>query len=262
MLKLQNKTIFLLFFLLVLLVWPSLSLAYVEEGSNKLIVEMNPAFPGILEQATIEVKSFYYDLQKNTIRWWLNDKEVQSGPGQTSLLIRTGKLGQSVKVKMEVLAAGKVVVAKSIHFIPGNLDMLAEARTYTPPFYKGRSLPTAQSKVKIATIAEFFDANQNKISDNKIIYDWQVNGAKLTKSSGLGKNTIIISMGNVDQKTEVVVTASSPDGLVSAKKSLSLVSYKPEIELYRIEPLRGINYFTAIRDGETVAGDKDLTIFA
>lgn len=263
MLKLHSrKNKLFLVFLLMLFLWPGISLAYIEEGSNRLIVEVNPPFPSILEQATIEVKSFYYDLQTSTVRWWLNDKEVQAGPGQTSLLIRTGKLGQPVKVKLEVTVAGKIVATKSISFIPGNLDILTEPGTYTPPFYQGRPWPTAQSKVKIAAISEFFDANQNRILDNKIIYNWEVNGAKLIKSSGLGKNLLTISTGSADQKTEVTVTATALDGLVSAKRHLTLVSYKPEIELYKIEPLRGINYFTAIKNGETVAGDKDLTIVA
>src|SRR3990167_742525 len=70
-----------------------------------------------------------------------------------------------------------VVLAQSV-------DILWQGDTYTPPFYKGKSLWSNQSRITFVAIPQGLG---NPASLN---YKWTKNGTVLGNINGIGKNTL------------------------------------------------------------------------
>ena len=75
---------------------------------------------------------------------------------------------------------------------PTSVDVLWSAYSYTPPFYKGKALAPSRGSVVLVALPQLVTRNGSPIEPKNIIYTWSRRGVILGKSSGLGKNQVVL----------------------------------------------------------------------
>ncbi|MEK7552896.1 MAG: hypothetical protein AAB505_02195 [Patescibacteria group bacterium] len=118
----------------------------------------------------------------------------------------------------------------------GTVDLIWEAETYTPPFYRGRSLPTSGSLVRVIAIPHFYNANGQRIKDEQLFFRWNKDRADLSSASGAGKNVLTYRPSHAAgsaNSIEVTVGRTATDAGVKARVAVLVVT--PKIIFYSDE---------------------------
>ncbi len=144
---------------------------------------------------------------------------------------------------------------------PSSVDLLFEADSYVPPFYRGRPLPSAGASMHFQAIAHFFSSTGVRIPDNQIVYTWRRDGIVEGSISGLGKSTAIMASPMLFGTDTISVDARSTDLSAYGSASITLESVDPGVTLYRNHPLFGMEYHDALGD-ETRIPDLEMTFAA
>lgn len=116
------------------------------------------------------------------------------------------------------------------------VDILWQANTYTPPFYKGLPLWSNQSRITFVAIP-----NLPNINPSSLIYRWTQDGTVLGPSSGINKRSITIGDTVLSLPTEIRVDVFLEEGtepLGSASVSLEPITTK--LMVYENNPLYGL----------------------
>ncbi|OGG41458.1 hypothetical protein A2837_03030 [Candidatus Kaiserbacteria bacterium RIFCSPHIGHO2_01_FULL_46_22] len=123
------------------------------------------------------------------------------------------------------------------------LDLVVEAETYTPHFYRGRAEPTAGSIMRLIALPEDPGAVTR--------YHWKVGGQTMNESGQTLRVTAPSGQG------EVVVEVSSLDqnGNVIGRTTNYISLSSPSLSFYEVNPLRGISNIM-IKDKVTLIGDE------
>lgn len=120
----------------------------------------------------------------------------------------------------------------------GEVDIIVEAETYVPSFYKGRAEPTSGNLIKAIAIPTGTDTSN-------MTYRWSVNGQPIqsqeqsvTFSAPIGNNFIL--------RVTVI-----KDGMFWSDKNETISLSRPEVILYEENALRGLG---------TIAIGKDFSL--
>lgn len=245
----MHKKIFILFILIGI----TLPISSFAAGLDFVNVKLNPKTPGENEDVTVSLESFGVNLDASEIIWYIDKDPIKQGVGVKSLEVHTGDFGQVLHIKAVVLSNLGKRVEKEITIIPSEIDLLWEAQTYTPPFYKGKALPTYKSLVKVVAIPRY----GKSISDPKdFMYSWKYNKT-LNVGQGLGKNSALIQMGYPGTPVPVSVDVSLPTSdWVGGQKSASLKGEEALVRFYEQAPLLGINFNKALGGGGVSEGNQ------
>lgn len=121
------------------------------------------------------------------------------------------------------------------------VDLVWTADTYKPPFYRGHTLATPQSQIKVTAMV-----SGAGIDPANLDYRWQRDGQNLTRASGLGKNTLTFSAGQVGETYQVELRITNAGGTIKLNQTTKITVATPRISFYRNESLTGVNYDRAI----------------
>ena len=207
--------------------------------------EINPPFPNPNEIVSLKIDSFATDLNNATIHWVVNGKLVGSGKGLKQIRFDSGKAGQETKIDIGLDLKDGYSVEKHITIKPSSVDLLWEAETYTPPFFKGKKLYTHQSVVKLVALPHIMK-NGVEIDPDKLVYSWAKDGEILGDKSGYGKNILKISTSIISRAMYIDVEVTDPDTGFTAYNGTALSPIEPKIVLYRKDPLYGPMYNVAM----------------
>lgn len=224
-----------------------------------LSMTLSPAYPSPGETVTLTLSSPVYDLSRASVTWNSGGKVLESGAGVTSATVVAGKLGEKTLVTADVSVEGTEDSAQ-ILIMPTAVDLLWEADTYTPPFYGGRALPSAGSRVRLQAIPYLPKPGGGFYGANELSYIWKQNGSTLSSISSKGKSSAVIAAPDLFGNYTISVEALSPDGTTSGAARARIVSVEPDIRLYRDHPLFGVEYFDAL--GPNVFLDDSEMTFA
>jgi hypothetical protein len=219
--------------------------------ASDLTVITTPQYPEPNSVVTLKLQDYAIDLNSSTITWTVNGKQAQSAMGATSLTLETGKPGTVSNVSVSVTPQGAARIQKTLTINPTSIDLVWEANTSVPPFYKGKALPASQSTIKVVALPHVFQ-NGKEIPTNKLVYAWTVNDDLMQSSSGFAKNVLMYAKDLIKTTDEISVKISSIDGNISVEKKLSLGQVQPEIHFYEQGPLTGVLYNTEINGGATL----------
>jgi hypothetical protein len=151
-------------------------------------------------------------------------------------------------------------ITKSLAWTPVGLTILWQADTYTPPFYRGKALLSAQAAVKVIAIPDN-SSSKNALSAGNLAYVWKQDGVNVTSASGYAKNSFTFPAPIPSKVTSVKVLASSMDGSASTEKQINLSLSDPFILFYENSPLLGVWYNQPI--GSTYSlSKKEFTVSA
>lgn len=215
---------------------------------EQVSVTVLPSVPAPRETVTLTVESFSTNLDKADFTWTVNGEVIESGIGKRIFKFIAPDSGETAVVKFTAKKEGGGVLSREFPFTPSGVDILWEAQTYTPPFYKGKSLFTRQSSMVFVAIPNLVNpATGQKIPDNELVYKWEKSGSVIQDQSGYGRNTVRLTSDIISRPFEMTVTVSAVnvEGL-KARQRLTVVPFEPELLLYENNPVYGIIFEKAL----------------
>lgn len=224
----------------------------VAEGD--VSITLSPQNPGPRDPVTITIESYAIDINNATTRWYVGSTLVQEGKGIKKLITQAGDMAKPTTVRVVIQSqAGQIT--KTITIIPSRVSLLWEAETYTPPFFKGKSLFSHQSKITIMAEPEI-SANGRKVSPNNLIYTWSKDGVVLGAQNGHGKKTISFVGSVISRNMRIMVEALDPISGLTASGVTTITPIEPEVVMYVSDPLYGTQYNKAINDTIPLKGSE------
>ena len=209
-------------------------------SSEYLTIKTIPENPGPNERVSARLEFFSSDLNRAEISWYLNGELQKRGVGEVALDFQTGDLGEVSRISVVINTFEGENLQKEVVLIPAGVSLVWNAKTYTPPFYKGRSLFTHKSEVSISAVPEFVNSSGNRINPNNLIYRWYQGANFLQSQSGTGKNSINITGGIITRPLDIRVEVSTLDSSLMASKRLTIRTENPKVLIYEKNPLLGL----------------------
>jgi len=151
------------------------------------------------------------------------------------------------------------IVDKRVTISPSEVEIMWEsADGYTPPFYKGKSLPVSGSLIRAVAIP---NTDTIKSGIGSISYTWKNNGDAVPDASGYNKNSYVFKNSMFDSTNEVTVTASSVNSNYAAENTIQIPDYAPKVIFYKKSPTEGVLYNNALNK-EISMPEDEMTIVA
>ncbi len=223
-------------------------------------VKTTPRYPGPNEIIRVTAESYLSDLNKATISWSVNGKILDSGIGKTSFSFKNGVSGETTRLRISIVTNTGENITKELTFNPVGVTIIWEADTYTPPFYKGKPLLTAQARVRVVAIPDMANS-KNSLDSSKLVFVWEKDGSAVQESSGYGKNSFSFTGPKPYGETNVRVKVSSLNDSINSEIRISLPLSRPVILFYENSPLLGTSYNRPLDTSLTLT-KKELTVTA
>lgn len=198
---------------------------------------MSPEIPGPNEPVLITVEGVGGFLGDARITWKVNGKTALSKVGGSSFSFTTGSLGTKTVVDVTIESGSKGVTSRSFSIIPSQVELLWEADTSVPDWYKGKPLYSAGSGLVVTAIPHVV-INNKVIPASDLSYLWSQNGNPLSQKSGLGRSRVAI-MGSQLLPSERISVEVRSGSTVVGSGEVVVSAIKPEVHLYQKDPLRG-----------------------
>ncbi|MHB1316604.1 MAG: hypothetical protein ACYCZW_01970 [Minisyncoccota bacterium] len=226
---------------------------------NDVAIGVYPESPKPNEPVTVTIETYSFDLDSSNTKWYVNDNLAQEGKGIKTLTFQARSLGQSSTVKI-VIDSNKGQIIKNINITPNIVSILWEADTYTPPFFKGKTLFSHQSTVTFVAQPQIIVGGKT-ISATNLIYKWSKDGTILGNQNGYGKQTLTLDGSVISRTMRIFVEVEDPQSGAIASGVISLNPVEPEILTYVVDPLYGVQYNKAIK-GTLGLPSKEITLMA
>lgn len=256
--KLIKIKVFLVaFFILGIITIPSVSIAemQIEVQENEIDVETIPYNPQPYKEVTVNLSSYATDLNKAIITWQGESGTVLSGIGKTSYTFTAPGPNSSTYFDISVTPVNSMsTINKRIVISPSEIEIMWESVSgYTPPFYRGKSLPTKGSTIKAVAIP---NTDTIKSGSGSLSYTWKSDDKTVQEASGYNKNYYIFKNGLLDTTNEITVVASSVAGNYGAESTAEIPIYEPKLIFYKRSPTEGILYNGALYKEATETEDE------
>jgi hypothetical protein len=257
---------FLYFILIVsilnILSMPSFSVAdlQIDVQEGEISVETIPNNPQPYGDVTINITSYATDLNKAIIVWTGDKGVILSGIGETSYSFKTGGPNTSNTFNIKITPVGSMnTINKKIVINPSEVDAVWESVDgYTPPFYKGKTLPTSGSTIRVVAIP---NTDTIKSGIGSMAYIWSNTNETKLDASGYNKSSYTFKNSMFDNINEIKVVASSVNGDYGAESTIEIPVYPPKVLFYKKSPTEGILYSKNL-DNNYVFSEDEMTIVA
>lgn len=235
--------------------------ASVNDIKDSAEIILTPAFPSPNENVFVKIESFSFDLNSAEIIWALDGAIKEKGLGKKFFSFKTGNVGSVSFIKAVIKTKEGKTVEKTLVIRPAGVDILWEANSYTPPFYKGKALYGYQSLITVIAVPNIINSEGAKINPDNLMYKWTKNSKVLGDVSGYGKNKFSFSKSILSDPSEIEVEVMSPDKKIKASGSIALEPVESKTIMYENNPLYGIIYERAV-DGEYKLDGSEITLIA
>jgi len=226
-----------------------------KAASIDILVNMVPENPAPGENVNITLKSYVNDLDSVLISWSVNGKNVSSGIGQKSFSLNAPSAGGETNVIATTHLPDGAIDIKTI-IRPSAMVLLWQAMdSYVPPFYKGKALPSPDSKVKVVALPEI-RSGSSVVNPKNMTYLWKKDYTNSQDGSGYGKNSFTYVNDYLDNSNNIGVTASTTDQKYSSTGSMNIRTTEPKIIFYKKDTKLGTIWDIALTDGHKILGDE------
>ena len=250
----KNLNCLLIIFSLFI-VFPVLCLGQVNSAGDFVNLSITPVNPSPGQQVKVTIKSLSLDLDRASITWYVDGVEKKTEVGLKDYFVTAGTAGKNMTIGASLKNEG-VIIKKEISFFPAGVDLIFEAVSYTPPFYKGKNLNPKQGTVVVVAFPEIFNQNGKKLTTNEIVFTWEKDGVIQGNYSGLGKNYFVFTGTIPVRDVRVSVTATSIDKKITADNSINITNTSPKIIFYEENPVYGIMFNKAIKNSVRMIADE------
>jgi len=210
-----------------------------RELTETVSIQMIPEHPGPNSTVSISIESFSTDLNRSQITWAVNEVVKKSGLGTKDFSLQTGTLGQPITINILIEPNVGAVFKKTLVIQPGEVDLLWQGNTYTPPFYRGKALWSNQGQITLLAIPHVFSPSGNLFKGSDLSYKWSKNGTVLGNQSGVGKNSIVITDSVLSLPQIIKVEIFTDENVVATSALIKLTSIAPSVLIYEDNPLYG-----------------------
>lgn len=235
---------------------PLFSNAQTSSVGDMINISINPTNPEPNKQVSATLNSLSFNLDSTKITWSVNNVEKKTEIGLKNFYFNSGDAGKTVTITAKITVSDGTVIIKNYSFTPAGVDLIPEFLSYTPPFYKGKTLNPNQGAVLIVAFPEVFDRNGRKLATTELIFNWEKDGIVLQSASGLGKNYLTFTGSVPIRDSEISVSVSSKDGSINADKSITITNTSPKIVFYENNPIYGIMMNKAIKNSVNMLIDE------
>ncbi len=228
-------------------------------NTNSVQFIISPETPGPNEKVTIEAQGVGGFLGDANIVWQQNGKTVLSGAGERSFSFTTGAVGVKTRIQVNIDSASSGNFVKEFVFTPSTINLLWEANTSAPPLFRGKTLYSPGSSIKVVAMPRIV-SNGSYVSANNLSFQWSVGGEPVVAQSGFGRSTFTY-YGNQLNQSEAIGVDVSLAGSPVGHADLFLPGTEPELLLYVKDPLRGTLYDQAMPSTMSLVG-QEVTLSA
>ncbi len=228
----------------------------VQEG--EIGVNTSPNNPQPYKNVTINLISYATDLNMATITWQTDSGIVLYGIGKTSYTFQTGGPNTTTTFDITIAPPGSMsTIKKQVIINPSEIELMWEsADGYTPPFYRGKSLPISGALIKVVAIP---NTNTIKSGNGDVSYSWKNNDDAVLDASGYNKNSFVFKNSMFDKTNKITVNASSVNGDYSAENTVEIPLFNPEMIFYKKSPIEGVLYNNGFKK-EVSFKEDEITI--
>ena len=214
-------------------------------------ITLSPDIPGPNQTISAGLSGALVDLDQSDIYWYLDDEIQKHGLGEKSFSFTSGDVDERTVLDVIIMIPdGRRIDLQKI-IAPMEIDLLWEADTYTPPFYKGKALPTYKSSIKVVAIPN------SKNIDTKFIYTWSIDKFNTIAGAGGYNKTKFATFGSyAGYERAVNVSMVSFDKSKKVKKNIKIESVEPELVLYENNSLMGTLFNKALYKTKEITGNE------
>lgn len=225
-------------------------------GNTNWNIALEPRAPGPGEDVTAKAVSYVINLNTADITWYVNGQSKLRGKGATAFSFKTPGSGQSMTLRVVIDSAEFGVLEDTIEISPADVDMLWVARTYTPPFYRGKALPSSESIVTVTAIPHIFDSAGKAVSVGNTMFTWKKAYRTIPSASGAGKDSFSYEAHFTHNEDAISVAVSSRDGSSSRETTVQNRVVEPSIVFYENRALEGVRYEQAVGNEYRITGNE------
>jgi len=230
----KSKTIILLGLFYFCLILPNTVSAF-SYGEERVDLVLTPNFPQAESVVTARLDDYSIPVPTTEIAWYVNGQLVPEANNRRELSLNSGAIGSKTTVlAVATLSTGVKISAQRV-IEPSFVDLIIEAQTRTPAFYRGRPLPSIGSRVNVVAIT----ALDEIIAPQNLVYTWSLNGRVLEGGSVRGRNSISFTMPQGNFAT-LIVEVNRPGQPPFARKVIDVPSTNPRLLFYELNPLYGL----------------------
>ena len=223
----------------------------IVELKEKVYYNVIPDKPNVGDSVQIEAEMYGTQIKDANFVWKIAGKTFREGVGANRVSFI---LSEKTKVDLKIVTGANVTIEKSFQFDPKKIIIVWEAKTYTPPFYKGKSFYSSESSLILNAIN--LD-QENPLTNTYNNYTWKIDTTVKGNESGVGYSSYIYQGDILGLEPLFTVTMT---GIISAKdrannkntslggQSLLRVQALPtEIISYEKSPLLGVLFNKTIK---------------
>ncbi len=220
---------------------------------------VTPQAPEPNEPVQITVQGVGSSLGDATLIWQQNGSTVSSGAGDTTFNFTTGSLGSQTTIHLIINSPELGTITNDFTFYPSLTNLVWEAQTTVPQFYRGKALYSGGATVSVIAFPEI-SINKSFVSSKALSFQWSLNGTLVPTQSGLGRTTFTFQGDQLKNSESVSVDVYAGNTLVGAS-DIVIPASTPQVVLYDRDPLRGEILDSAL-SGEVNTGEQGLAVEA
>lgn len=260
--------IFLIFIFTVFLNIPTKTFAQTElirpgdipELKEKVYYNVSPSKPNIGDNVELEAQMYGTPVKNSIFVWKIDGVIFKEGGGENRANFT---LSKKTKIDLKITTESGFIIERSFDFDPKKIIIIWESRTYTPPFYKGKSFFTPESTVILNAIN--LD-QENPLTNKRNNYVWKRDSTVLGKQSGVGYSSLAheddilgieplfkVTLSNIKSFNDT----STSNNSFNNEALLRVRSLPTEIISYEKSPLLGVLFNKTIKN--TYSLDKTET---
>lgn len=225
---------------------------------NDFDISLSNPTPTPYEFLEAKITGANFDITKTNIKWILNNKTLSEGENESAVSFSLGNTGQEYKLTIIITNPQGFSATKTIILNPSDLDLLWSAETYTPYFYKGKSLAVVASKVIVSAVPNIV-LEGKKIDAKNLYFKWFLNDD--LSEEGWNKDSFAFNTGIFEkQKNEIKVLISNEKGGIIQNKTIIIPLSKPQINFYEYNNVYNEKTNKIISNFEITAGDKAVFV--
>jgi len=241
---------------LAIFIVPQFAYSQAVFSNNPLFLGISPKYPEPGDSVSVSVSSSETDVDGATISWFINGRLQKKAIGETTFKFTAGSLGTIYNIDVVVDDSLGFHFEDSALVIPMTIDLLWEAETHTPPFYKGKALAGRKSSIKITSIPIVYNESGSRISANNLVYEWKTRKGIVIGQSGFDKNSFEFETDTISTPTPITLILSDRSGYTIAEKTGFFKITEPEIVFYENNPLLGVLFNRALEEDLKLTSDE------
>jgi len=230
-------------------------------GAATLTLTLDPVYPGPGDTVRVRVRTSAVELRSSQVTWTLNGSVRQQSIGGDTFTFTAGKVGDTLVIEATARSSeGRTLTGSEVVHV-GDVALAWEARTYTPPFFRGRALQGPNADVVLLALPTVTDPKGVLYDPRKLTYEWYFNDEDTPSRVGVGLASVLFHNAYGFDDLAVIVRVKDPTGTPRALTHITVPLTQSEVRLYVDDPLKGTLYANALGDTYTLTA-HDVTLTA